>query len=38
MKATQFWSPVSGEVIEVHDDLHDHPGLINESAEVEGEI
>ncbi|MDA0368540.1 MAG: glycine cleavage system protein GcvH [Proteobacteria bacterium] len=34
--ASEVYSPVSGRIIEVNDDLEATPGLVNESAEDEG--
>jgi glycine cleavage system H protein len=34
--ASEVYAPVSGEVIEINTELHDNPGLVNESAEGEG--
>ncbi|MBM3502855.1 MAG: glycine cleavage system protein GcvH [Alphaproteobacteria bacterium] len=34
--ASEVYSPVSGKVVAVNDDLADNPGLVNESAEGDG--
>ncbi len=34
--ASEVYSPVSGRIVEVNDDLEATPGLVNESAEDEG--
>ena len=34
--ASEVYSPVSGRIVEVNDDLEAPPGLVNESAEDEG--
>lgn len=36
--ATDFYSPVSGEVIEINEKLKENPSLINQSPEDEGWI
>lgn len=34
--ASEIYSPISGEVVEVNDELADEPGTVNESAEGDG--
>ncbi len=34
--ASEVYSPVSGEIVEINEDLAEAPGLVNQSAEADG--